>query len=195
VKGGTAFMSSRVCDIYLRFWLNIASICKWHPDDEARRTDMSDLYRPKGLSSALSYQDPKAAYRWLETAFGFEPLFVILDGDGNLAHAEMSYGDSVLMIGSEWSEEHKSPRSIGGKNTQSVHVQLAQGEDVDAHCARARAAGAAILMEPETQFYGDRAYRAKDLEGHIWSFGVTVQKMTPEEWDKASGFTTRTRLD
>ena len=156
---------------------------------------MADLYRPKGLSSALSYQEPKVAYRWLEAAFGFEPLFGILDGDGNLAHAEMTYGDSVVMIGSEWSEEHRSPSSLGGKNTQSVHVQLAQGEDIDAHCAHARAAGATILMEPQTQFYGARAYRAKDPEGHIWSFSVTVQKMTPDEWDKARGFTTKRRLD
>ena len=72
----------------------------------------------KGLSSAVSYQDPMAAYRWLETAFGFEPLFVILDGDGNLAHSEMTYGNSVVMIGREWSDDHKSPRAIGGKNTQ-----------------------------------------------------------------------------
>jgi uncharacterized glyoxalase superfamily protein PhnB len=156
---------------------------------------MTDAYRSKGLSSAVSYQDPKAAFRWLEAAFGFEPLFVILDSDGNLAHSEMSYGDSVVMVGSEWSDDHKSPRSVGGKNTQSVHVQLAEGEDIDAHCAHARAAGATILTEPQTQFYGDRTYRAKDPEGHIWTFGVTVQKMTPEEWDKASGLTTRTRLD
>ncbi len=85
---------------------------------------MTDLYRPKGLSSAVSYQDPKAAYRWLEAAFGFEPLMVLLDGGGNLAHSEMTYGTSVVMVGSEWSGEHKSPKSIGGKNTQSVHVQL-----------------------------------------------------------------------
>ncbi|SAK92547.1 glyoxalase/bleomycin resistance protein/dioxygenase [Caballeronia catudaia] len=51
---------------------------------------MPDAYRSKGLSSALSYQDPKAAFRWLEAAFGFEPMFVILDADGNLAHSEMS---------------------------------------------------------------------------------------------------------
>jgi uncharacterized glyoxalase superfamily protein PhnB len=156
---------------------------------------MTDFYRTKGLSSAVSYQDPKAAYRWLEAAFGFEPLFVLLDGDGNLAHSEMSYGDSVVMVGSEWSDDHKSPRSVGGRNTQSVHVQLAEGEDIDAHCAHARAAGATIVMEPATQFYGDRTYRAKDPEGHIWTFGVTVQKMTPEQWDKASGLTTRKRLD
>ena len=156
---------------------------------------MSDAYRNKGLSSAVSYLDPKAAYRWLETAFGFEPMFVMLDGDGNLVHAEMSYGDSVVMIGSEWSDDHKSPRSVGGKNTQSIHVQLAQGDDVDAHCAHARAAGAEILQEPDTQFYGDRTYRAKDPEGHVWTFGVTVRKLTPEQWDKASGLRTRTRLD
>ncbi len=156
---------------------------------------MSSLHRPKGLSSAASYQDAKAAYRWLEDAFGFEPLFVILDADGNLAHSEMRYGDSVVMIGNEWSADHQSPKSLGGKNTQSVHVQLAEGEDIDAHCARARGAGAAILQEPETQFYGDRTYRARDPEGHIWTFGVTLQQRTPAEWDAASGLTTRTRLD
>jgi uncharacterized glyoxalase superfamily protein PhnB len=156
---------------------------------------MADPYRPKGLSSAVSYQDAKAAYRWLEDAFGFDPLFVILDADGNLAHSEMTYGDSVVMVGNEWSDDHKSPASVGGKNTQSVHVQLAEGDDIDAHCARARDAGATILAEPETQFYGDRTYRARDPEGHIWTFGVTVNKMTADDWDKASGLATRTRLD
>ena len=156
---------------------------------------MADTHRPKGLSSAVSYVDPKAAYRWLEDAFGFEPAFVILDAEGNLAHSEMSYGQDVVMIGNEWSADHKSPQSLGGKNTQTVHVQLAPGEDIDAHCARARAAGAAILQEPDTQFYGDRTYRARDPEGHIWTFGVTVAALTPDEWDKASGLTTKTRLD
>ncbi|HRX40544.1 MAG TPA: VOC family protein, partial [Parvularculaceae bacterium] len=64
-------------------------------------------------------------------------------------------------------------------------------EDIDAHCARARKAGAEILMEPETQFYGDRTYRARDPEGHIWTFGQTVKQVSPEEWDKESGFSTK----
>jgi uncharacterized glyoxalase superfamily protein PhnB len=156
---------------------------------------MPDEYRPKGLSSAVCYQDAKAAFRWLEEAFGFEPLFVLLDADGNLAHSEMTYGDSYVMVGNEWSDNHRSPRSLGGKNTQTVHVQLAEGEDIDAHCERARKAGAEILMEPETQFYGDRSYRARDPEGHIWTFGVTVERKTSDEWDAAGGFTTRKRLD
>ncbi len=156
---------------------------------------MSDHPRRAGLSSALCYRDPKAAFRWLEDALGFEPLFVLLDADGKLAHSEMGHGDSVVMVGSEWSDDHRSPQSLGGKNSQTVHIQLAVGEDIDAHCERARAAGAEIVQEPETQFYGDRSYRAKDPEGHIWTVGVTVQAMSSAEWDKAGGFTTRTRLD
>jgi uncharacterized glyoxalase superfamily protein PhnB len=156
---------------------------------------MADTHRPKGLSSAVCYRDAKAAYRWLETAFGFEPLFVMLDADGNLAHSEMTFGHSVVMVGNEWSDSHKSPATIGGTNTQTVHVQLAPGEDIDAHCDQARAAGAHILAEPETQFYGDRTYRAVDPEGHIWTFGVTMNALAAAEWDAAGGLTTTARLD
>jgi uncharacterized glyoxalase superfamily protein PhnB len=152
-----------------------------------------DYYRPQGLSSAISYQDPKAAFRWLEDAFGFEPFMVILDKDGNLVHSEMKFGSSVVMIGSEWSEHNRSAKSVGGVCTQTVHVQLEH--DVDGHCERARRAGAEILMEPSTQFYGDRTYRARDLEGHIWTFSQTVERMTPDAWDAAGGVVTKTRLD
>ena len=76
---------------------------------------MPEPYRPKGLSSAVCYQDAKAAFRWLEEAFGFEPLFVLLDAEGNLGHSEMTYGNSVVMVGNEWSDANKSPKSIGRK--------------------------------------------------------------------------------
>lgn len=153
---------------------------------------MSDFYRSKGLSSALSYKDPKAAFKWLEEAFGFEPLMVILDNDGNLAHSEMSFGNSVVMIGNEWTEKHRSPKAIDGINTQTVHVQVE--EDVDVCCERARKAGAIIVQEPGTQFYGDRTFRCVDPEGHIWTFGQTVQRMESAEWDKAMGLKTQTSL-
>jgi len=153
---------------------------------------MTGLYRPKGLSSALCYVDPRTAFKWLEEAFGFEPLFIILDENDQIAHSEMTYGDSVVMVGSEWSEDHRSPKNLGSKNTQTVHVQLAPGDDIDAHCEHARACGAEILQEPDTQFYGDRTYRARDPEGHIWTFAVTVEQKSPEEWDKAAGGSLRT---
>jgi uncharacterized glyoxalase superfamily protein PhnB len=100
-------------------------------------------------------------------------------------HAEMRLGDGVAMIGGEWTDTHKSPRSTGGVTTQTVHVHL--DEDVDAHCTRACSAGATILAEPSDQFYGDRTYRAADLEGHVWSFGQTVRQVSREQAEAASG--------
>jgi len=118
---------------------------------------------------ALSYRDPLAALKWLERAFGFTTTMLITGQSGvyraDEFHAEMRLGDGVVMIGGEWSGTHKSPTSAGGITTQTVHVHL--DADVDAHCARARAAGATIVAEPADQFYGDRSYRAADLEGHV----------------------------
>jgi uncharacterized glyoxalase superfamily protein PhnB len=137
------------------------------------------------LSSAISYVDPRAALAWLEAAFGFEVAMLIEDADGAIVHSEMRFGDAMVMVGSEWSADHKAPRSIGGKNTQSVHIQVA--DNIDAHCERARAAGAEILMEPEDQFYGDRTYRCRDPEGHIWTIGQAVEAVSRERAEEISG--------
>jgi uncharacterized glyoxalase superfamily protein PhnB len=59
--------------------------------------------------------------------------------------------------------------------------------DVDAHCARARAAEATIVAEPEDQFYGDRTYRAVDLEGHVWTFSSHVRDVSRAEAEAAIG--------
>jgi len=146
---------------------------------------MEDPFRRTALGAAIFYKNPLAALDWLERAFGFRRSMVITDDQGNLAHSEMRFGDSYLMVGSEWADYTASPASIGGKNTQSVHVHLQDG--LDAHCERARAAGAEIMREPEDQFYGDRVYVARDLEGHVWTFGQTVRKVTREEAERASG--------
>ena len=153
------------------------------PDLRTPQSDGAD-WRPT-LISAICYQDPKAALRWLEAVFGFELFMLIEDGEGNLVHSEMRFGNAAVMIGNEWSADHKSPASIGGKNTQTVHIQITS--DIDAHCARAQSAGAEILMAPETQFYGDRTYRCRDLEGHIWTIGQAVETVTREQAQDASG--------
>jgi uncharacterized glyoxalase superfamily protein PhnB len=141
-------------------------------------------HRPS-LISAVVYRDPKAALTFLEAAFGFELFMLIEDDQGKLAHSEMRFGDAVVMVGHEWSDEYKSPASNGGKVTQSIHIQVTS--DVDAHCERARAAGMEILMEPSDQFYGDRTYRCRDPEGHVWTVGQTVRPTSREEAEAASG--------
>lgn len=137
------------------------------------------------LRPAIVYQDDRAAIEWLQKAFGFEPSLIITDDGGKIVHAQMKYRDAVLMVAREWSDFTKSPRAVGGGNTQYQHVQI--DGDIDAHCAAARAAGAKILAEPADQFYGDRTYRAMDPEGHVWTFAQTVKVLTLGEMEKASG--------
>src|ERR1700732_3680036 len=105
--------------------------------------------------AAAFYKDPKAALGWLERAFGFELSMLIEGPDGNPRgmHAEMSLGGrGRIMVGGEWADWVKSPASVGGANKCIIHVSLVDG--IDAHCAQARAAGAAIIEEPADQFYG-----------------------------------------
>jgi len=137
------------------------------------------------LAPALFYRDPVAAIDWLERAFGFERTMVITDAASGHTHAQLAFGNGYLMLGNEWADYSASPASIGGKNSQSVHVQL--DTDLDAHCATARAAGATIAQEPADQFYGDRTYRARDPEGHMWTFGQTLRPFVAEEAAAATG--------
>ena len=131
-----------------------------------------------GFQPSVIYQDPKAAMRWLEAAFGFETAIYIEDASGGFVHCQMRFGEALISIGQEWDDDFKSPLKLGGKNTQLTSIQI--DSDVDAHCERARAAGAVIVAPPETQFYGDRTYRCRDPEGHYWSIGRTVEDVSRE---------------
>jgi uncharacterized glyoxalase superfamily protein PhnB len=144
--------------------------------------DTATPRRPAFIPSII-YRDNRAALKWLQMAFGFDPSEVLTDSEGNIVHAEMTHEDGVVMIGSEFASWAKSPASVGGSNTQRVHVRLTSG--IDEHCEQARRSGAQIAMEPADQFYGDRAYTAVDLEGHHWSFSQTVRHVSTTEMEQA----------
>ena len=144
------------------------------------------------VTPAVFYRDPMAALRWLEKAFGFETSLLVTDEAGGVGHAEMSFRGATIGVGGEWSSrellgpaEMKSPLSLGGAGTQFVRIHLADG--LDAHCERARAAGARITQEPADQFYGARTYRALDPEGHVWNFDQPVAALSIAEMEQASG--------
>jgi uncharacterized glyoxalase superfamily protein PhnB len=129
------------------------------------------------ISSTVVYQDAAQALDWLCNAFGFE-VRLRVDGDGGvIVHSELVFGEGVMCVADERSNKRpgqvmKSPKSVGGANTQSVMVYV---EDVEAHQERARKAGAKITSELETSDYGedywsDRSYQAEDPEGHRWWF-------------------------
>jgi uncharacterized glyoxalase superfamily protein PhnB len=103
-----------------------------------------------------------------------------------MIHAELCLaGNGRVMLGGEWAAWVKSPASVGGANTASVHVDVEN--DLDGHCERARAAGAFIEAEPADQFYGARTYRARDPEGHVWTFAQTIRGVSREEAEQISG--------
>ncbi len=120
----------------------------------------------------LIYPDVRAAVSWLGEAFGFVERVRI----GEDHRSQLSFGDGAVIIG-DVRNERRPPRA--GEVTHSVMVRV---DDVDAHCERARAHGAGILMEPTNFEYGERQYAAEDPAGHHWTFSETIADVAPEAW-------------
>lgn len=128
------------------------------------------------ISPSVFYDDAAAAIDWLARAFGFTVRVRVENDQGRILHSQLALNGGLVMVGQAGLSPDrpyvKSPRAVDGANTQALAVYV---DDVDAHCERARAAGAVIVAEPETQDYGDdywadRSYQARDPEGHNWWF-------------------------
>jgi uncharacterized glyoxalase superfamily protein PhnB len=122
----------------------------------------------------LRYRNAPVAIDWLCSVFGFERQAVHANLDGSIAHAQLTFGNGMIMLGSvsnvdsAWGRLIKQPDQLGGVETQSAYLIVA---DTDAIYARAVTAGAEILLDIKDEDYGGRGFTCRDLEGHIWSFG------------------------
>ena len=124
----------------------------------------------------MFYNDAAVAIDWLARAFGFTVREKVENDEGRIVHSQLVLDGGLIMVGQVGLPPDrtypKSPLAVGGANTQGLAVYV---DDADAHCERARAAGAVITVEPATQDYGEgywveRSYEARDLEGHHWWF-------------------------
>jgi uncharacterized glyoxalase superfamily protein PhnB len=120
----------------------------------------------------LIYPDVREAVAWLSAAFGFVERLQI----GENHRSQLSFGDGAVIVG-DVRNDRRPPRA--GEVSHSVMVRV---EDVTAHCARARAHGARILMEPTDFDYGERQYNAEDFAGHQWTFSETLDDVAPDSW-------------
>jgi uncharacterized glyoxalase superfamily protein PhnB len=120
----------------------------------------------------LIYPDVREAVSWLGEAFGFVERVRI----GEDHRSQLSIGDGAVIIG-DVRKERRPPRA--GEVTHSVMVRV---DDVDAHCERARAHGARVVMEPTDFEYGERQYAAEDPAGHHWTFSQTIADVAPDAW-------------
>jgi uncharacterized glyoxalase superfamily protein PhnB len=121
----------------------------------------------------LIYPDVREAVAWLlGAAFGFVERLQI----GESHRSQLSVGDGAVIV-ADVRADRRPPRE--GEATHSVLVRV---EDAHAHCDRARANGARILMEPTDFEYGERQYAAADLAGHRWTFSETLADVDPATW-------------
>ncbi|WP_406403470.1 VOC family protein [Streptomyces sp. NBC_00879] len=120
------------------------------------------------ICPTLTYADAKAAIKQLTEAFGFTEHAVYEDEAGAVVHAELTFGNGMVMLGSKGTgSEFDKLMEGGGPMGVFVHV-----DDVDAHHSRAVEHGADVVMPPTDQDYGARDYMARDIEGNVWSFGT-----------------------
>jgi uncharacterized glyoxalase superfamily protein PhnB len=126
----------------------------------------------------LVYPDVREAVAWLTKAFGFEERVQI----GENHRSQLSFGEGGLIVG-DVSGERRAPREDEGSHSVMVRV-----DDANAHCERARAAGAEIVMEPTDFEYGERQYHARDFAGHRWTFSETLRDTAPDEWGGIGGW-------
>ena len=120
--------------------------------DNARKTTAT-------IIPGLRYQDAPAAIEWLCRAFGFEKHLVVPGENGTIAHAQLTFGNGMIMLGSPRDDEYgklvKPPRDLGGVGSQSPYVIV---EDADVHYRRAVAAGAKIVIDIKDEDYGGRRH-------------------------------------
>ena len=119
----------------------------------------------------MRYENAATAIDWLERAFAFERSSVHEGPNGEVAHAELRFGDGLVMLGTAGENRLglKTARELGAAN-QGVYVIVDDG--IEAHHERALAAGAEVIQELEDTDYGSRNYTVRDPEGNIWSFGT-----------------------
>jgi uncharacterized glyoxalase superfamily protein PhnB len=122
---------------------------------------------------ALRYRDLPAAIEWLCNAFGFERHLVVAGEDGVAHYAQLTLGNGMVMLGpvhgSAFDELMRQPDEIGNAETQICYFYVA---DAVAHYARAKAAGAEIVLDITDESNGGRGYSCRDPQGHIWNFGT-----------------------
>ena len=122
----------------------------------------------------LRYREAPAAIDWLCEVFGFERHLVVPNDSGGIAHAQLSFGNGMVMVASadqesEYGDLVNLPDQVGGVETQSPYLVV---NDADAVYERAKAAGAQIIIEIKNEDYGGRGFTCRDLEGRLWNVGT-----------------------
>jgi len=120
----------------------------------------------------MRYHDAKAAIEWLCETFGFTRHLVVEDEAGGIAHAQLTFGNGMIMLGSarddEFGQQQQPPASANAPVNQSPYIVVSE---IDDHYAHAVSAGAKIVVAIRDEDHGGRFYSCRDPQGQLWNFG------------------------
>lgn len=134
-----------------------------------------------GVTSYLIIRDASRALEFYKKAFGATELMRFPRPDGKIGHAEIKIGEGVVMLADESpAMGHKSPQTLGGTPVSLMFYV----PDVDAHFAKALAAGATVVNPLKDQFYGDRSGTLTDPFGHVWTIATHTEDVSGEEMQR-----------
>jgi uncharacterized glyoxalase superfamily protein PhnB len=124
------------------------------------------------IIAALRYRDTNRALDFLVNTFGFAEHVVFRDDKGAVGHAELTFGNGMIMLGpvaeTAFGKVMRQPDEAGGV-TASLYAIVT---DPDEHYERVKSAGFEIVLPLRDEHYGGREYSCRDPEGHVWSFGT-----------------------
>src|SRR6516164_5285115 len=127
----------------------------------------------RAVVPTMPYHNTVAMVEWLCDAFGFQRRFIVKGEDGAIKHAELTFGESMIMVvpvqDTPFEKLVVHPNQLGGVETQTCYLVV---NDVDAHYAKAKAKGAEIIFGVRVEDRGGRGYACRDPEGHMWMFGT-----------------------
>ena len=132
---------------------------------------MADSTSKGNIIPGMRYRDAPAAIDWLCDVLGFERHLVVPNEDGTIAHAQLTLGNGMIMLGSSQGSEFDGavgPSTPDGVLTQAAYIVV---EDIKALYERVKAAGASIVMELDEQHYGGSLFAVRDPEGQLWNVG------------------------
>ena len=121
------------------------------------------------VSPCLRYADAPKMIDWLCDTFGFTRHLVVPNESGGIAHAQLTLGSGMIMLGSVGDGDYDRALGTPAGGSQSPYVVV---PDADAVYAKAKAAGASIVLEIADQDHGGRLFSFRDPEGYLWNVGT-----------------------
>jgi uncharacterized glyoxalase superfamily protein PhnB len=135
----------------------------------------------KEVFQYLRVKNAATAIEFYKQAFGVTEIFRLTEPSGRIGHAELKFGDTIIMVSDEYPEFGILGPQPNGIPGSLIHLHVVNADGMASRCV---AAGATMIRDPQDQFYGERSCTIRDPFGHEWMLGHEIEKVSPEEMQR-----------